>query len=334
MNKRIATALAISLLLLLLPSLATAQLILNKPQDTPLTELMFDPAAIKAARISSIKADLAMKPDNKVIDDKGLVQYHEFDSLGRLTRYSYTIINGTTTREIQVPALYRKGRVVRKGYTRTESTYRYDTISTNFYYDTSNRLIIKRTSTGDIYNAAYYTYDIKDGNIIKEVRCKETNTSENRNEFRLGVQTVTSLETFEYEKPAPTQVKKKCFNDEGRIYRQVIVNYDAKGNKTDEYSEYVVTWMNASSAWEYNDKGWLVEKNFTTNATGSEKESSVYEYDAKGNLTAEKRFKNDMQINEIGYLYDENGVLLRSQVNRDIPNKQIGIIKYSYGFYK
>lgn len=320
-------------LLFLYPAGMRAQIILTKPQELTLTEMEFDPVIIKANRIRSIKADLANKPDNKMIDDKGLIQYHEFDSLGRLTRYYYTIVSGTITREIEVPALYRRGRVIRKAYTKTESTYRYDTISTSFYYDSKSRVNIRRSNSGDVYTAIYYTYDPADDNIIKEVRCKETNASENPGEFRLGVQTVTSLETFQYEKASPTQVKKKCFNDEGRIYRQVIINYDSKGNKLEEYSEYVVTWMNASSSWKYNEEGRLIEKSYSSNATGDMKISASYEYDAKGNLVAEKRFKNNEQTNEISYLYDENGKLLRSQVNRDIPNKQIGIIKYSYQFY-
>lgn len=333
MRNRIATAFIFSLLLLL-PALLRAQIILTKPQETPLTELSFDPAVIKASKIKSITVDLAMKPDNKVIDDKGLMQYHEFDSLGRLVKFYYTMISGTTTREIQVPALYKRGRVVRKAYTRTENTYRYDTVSTWFYYDSRDRLIIKRTNSGDVYNSAYYTYDAVNNDIIKEVRCRETNTSENKNDFRLGVQTVTSLETFQYERSSPTQLKKKCFNDEGRAYRQVIINYDSNGNKIEEYAEYVVTWMNASTTWEYDAQGRVAERNYSSNATGDLKESVNYEYDAKGNLVGEKRFKNQDQVNEISYLYDENGTLLKSQVNRDIPNKQIGIIKYSYGFYK
>jgi hypothetical protein len=332
MRKRIATAYFLLVLLMLCPFVLHAQMILTKPQEIQLTDMAFDPAVIKANKIRSITVDLAMKPDNKVIDDKGLVQHHEFDTLGRLTKYYYTIVNGTATREIQVPATYRKGRVVRKAYTRTENTYRYDTITTSFYYDSKSRVNIKRTSTGDVYNAIYYTYDVADDNIIKEVRCKETNASEIAGEFRLGVQTVTSLETFQYEKPSPTQVKKKCFNDEGRIYRQVIINYDSKGNRLDEYSEYVVTWMNASSAWKHDEQGRLTEKSYSSNATGDMMMSVKYEYDVKGNLIAEKRYKNNEQTNEISYLYDTSGKL-SSQVNRDIPNKQIGIIKYGYKFY-
>lgn len=319
---------------LLFPVLCFSQVILNKPQDIPTTDIVFNPSFIKENKIRSVKVDLSMKPDNKVIDDKGLMQLYEFDTLGRVSRFYYTIISGTTTREIDVPALYRRGRVVRKAYTRTETTYAYDTISTSFYYDSKSRLTIKRTNTGEVYNAVYYTYDIASNDIIKEVRCKESNTSEIKGEFRLGIQTVTSMETFEYEKTSPTQVKKKSLNDEGRVYRQTIINYDSKGNKLDESSEYVVTWMNAGSTWKYDEQGRLIEAAFATNATGDVRQESKYEYDAKGNLVAEKRYKNKEQTNEISYLYDESSKLLKSQVNRDFPQKQIGIVKYSYGYYK
>lgn len=321
-------------LALLIPAASFSQIVLNRPQDIPLTDLAFDPAFIKTNRIRTITIDLANKPDNKVIDDKGLVQHCEFDQDGKLSRYYYTILSGTKTREIEIPAVYRKGRVVRKASTRTEKSYSYDTIATNFYYDAAGRVTIKRTTAGEYFQSVYYTYDMQDGSLIKEVRCRETNASGNKNEFRLGVQTLTSLETFTYEKLSPTQVKKRSLNDEGRVYKQTIMNYDSKGSKLDENTEYVVTWMTSSETWKYDTQGRLVERSSYTNATGDVKASAQYEYDAKGNLTGEKRFKDKLQTNEISYLYDESGLLLKSQVNRDIPNKQIGIIKYSYTFYK
>lgn len=321
-------------LALLIPVASLSQIVMNKPQEIATTDLVFDPAFVKKNKIKTITIDLANKPDNKVIDDKGLVQHCEFDAEGRLSRYYYTILSGTKTREIEVPAVYRRGRVVRKAYTRTENTYSYDTISTNYYYDNAGRITIKRTNAGEFFQSVYYTYDMQDGSLIKEVRCRETNASENRNEFRLGVQTLTSLETFTYEKLSPTQIKKRSLNDEGRVYKQTIINYNSQGNKLDENAEYVVTWMTSTDTWKYDAQGRVIEKTSYSNTTGNARSSAQYEYDAKGNLTGEKRFKDQLQTNEISYLYDESGLLLRSQVNRDILNKQIGIIKYSYTFYK
>ena len=322
----------ILLMALLWPVFSLSQVIELRPLENLPAEPSFNPAHIIGSGIRSLTLHLSNKPDNQVIDDKGLVQHYEFDTLGRVSQLYYTLISGTTTREVEVPPLYRKGRVIRKGYTRYEKSYAFDTVTTNFYYDGKSRLAIKRTFTNDVYNAIYYTYD-DPGNIIKEVRCKETNTG-TRNDFRLGVQTVTSLETFEYEKTSEVQLKKKCLNDEGRIYKNVIINYDSKGNKIDEYSEYVVTWMNASNTWKYDDKGRVTKKTYSSNSTGDIKQSWAYEYDAAGNLVAEKRFRNDAQTNEISYLYDEKGTLLKSQVNRDFPQKSIGIIKYSYTYRK
>jgi hypothetical protein len=327
---------AVSVIFLLAASLCPlfsfSQVIELRPVENLPAETNFTPAYIVANKIRSITANLSNKPDNQVIDDKGLVQRYEFDTLGRMTQLSYTIISGTSTREIEVPALYRKGRIIRKAYTRYEKSYAYDTVTTNFYYDKKSRLVIKRTYANEVYNSVYYTYDSL-GNIVKEVRCRETNEG-TRIDFRLGIQTVTSMETFEYERTSPTQLKKKCLNDEGRVYRNVIINFDSKGNKTEEYSEYVVTWMNASSKWKYDEKGRVTEKTYSSNSAGDVKLRWTYEYDASGKFVGEKRYKNEVHTNEISYLYDEKGNILKSQIDRDHPNKSIGIVKYSYVYWK
>lgn len=317
---------------LICPFISSAQTINQQPIENAPTEINFYSTYIVQNRISSITITTANKPDNEVIDEKEFVQHYRFDSLGKVTQYYYTVLERMATREINVPPLFRKGRQVRKGYTKYEKSYVYDTVFTNFYYDTLNRLIIKRIRNDNTYNATYYTYDVND-RVVKEVRCRETNEG-TINDFRLGMQTVTSTETFEYEKNSSTQLKKKCFNDEGRVYKNVIINYDSSGNKTEEYSEYVVTWMNATSTWKYNDKNYVIEHAYASNATGDVREVWKFEYDIKGNIIAEKRFKNNVQTNEISYLYDEPGVILKSQVNRDFPQKSIAIIKYTYEYRK
>lgn len=320
------------LMALLCPILSLAQTINHQPFENPPTETSFYPSYIIQNKISSITVTTANKPDNQVIDDKEYIQHYKFDSLGKVTQYYYTILAGMTTREVKVPPTYRKGRQIRKGYTRYEKAYAYDTLFTSFYYDTLSRLIIKRSRNNNSYNATYYTYDAN-GRIVKEVRCKETNEG-TPDDFRLGMQTVNSIETFEYEKNSNTQLKKKCFNDEARVYKNVIINFDTRGNKTEEYSEYVVTWMSSTSTWKYNEKSHVTEHTYASNATGNVKQVWKFEYDAKENIIAEKRFKNDVQTNEISYLYDEKGEILKSQVNRDFPQKSIAIIKYSYEYRK
>ena len=49
--------------------------------------------------------------------------------------------------------------------------------------------------------------------------------TEDKKEFKMGVQTVLSKETFEYEQLTPTQLKKKCLNDFLKAFRTNIHFY-------------------------------------------------------------------------------------------------------------
>ena len=312
--------------------LCTAQLVNIKPGNIALGPVSFNAAAVKQNKIKHILVAIVDKPDGEVIIDKGNTQGYDFDTCGNVIRYYYTILNTTQNEEKEVPALLRRGKIIRPASTRTVTQYLNDTIAATIFYDRQNRVITKRVCTGDFYDAYYYEYDSA-GNIKKELHCKETNTSENKKEFKLGVQTVLSSETFEYKRLTATQVKKMCLNDEGRAYKKGIINYDAKGNMLSENYEFIVSWMRAESSYKYNDKNQLTEKTYTSNESGIIKTESYYEYNTNGALLGEKKLKNEKLTDEINFLYDEAFVLPKSEVNRDHVNASIGIVKFGYTFY-
>lgn len=272
------------------------------------------------------------KPDGAVIVDKGATQGFEFDMEGRVSRYYYTILSSIYQEVVEVPAVKRKGRMVRPATSYTVNRYKNDTIFTNVFYDAHGQIICKRIRSGDYYDAFYYEYNAN-GWIKKEMHCKETNVSENKNEFKLGVQTVLSQETFEYENLTDTQIRKKCLNDEGREYKKAIINYDEKGNKLSENYEFIVGWMHRESVYEYNSSNKLIRRIYSGNESGDYREESTFEYTTKGFLNVEKKIKNKEVINEISYLFDDSTGLVKSHINRDFKNASIGIVKYGYTFY-
>lgn len=320
------------LLSVLFSTLSSAQLIVNKPKDISAGQLTFNPTLIKQNKIKSILMVIVDKPDGEVIVDKGNTQGYEFDTLGNVTRYYYTIFSLAQTEEKEVPALVRHGRVIRPAGTRTVTRYVNDTIFVNLFHDNQNRIISKRIQSGDYYDTYYYEYNA-DGRLSKELHCKETNVSENKKEFKLGVQNVLSSETFEYAVQTPTQIKKSCLNDEGRVYKKAIINYDDRGNKLSENYEFIVSWMREESSYKYDDKNRLIEKTFTSNANGIVKTESYYEYSPNGALIGEKKIKQDVVTDEINILYDPAFNLPQSEANRDHQNASIGIVKFGYSFY-
>lgn len=272
------------------------------------------------------------KPDGDIIVDKNATQGYEFDTLGRVVRYYYTILSKTESQEMVVPPIIKRGKVIRAGSTKTVNTFVNDTIFTNVFYNDQNQIISKRVRTGDFYGAYYYEYNDRN-QLKKAIHFKETNISENKRNFTLGVQTVLSSERFEYTILSPTQIKKSCLNDEGREYKKAIINYDARGNKISESYEFIVSWMRQESNYVYDDNNRLINKMFRSNENGEEKTYSLFKYGEKNTLLTEQKYKGDQLVNEISYLYDGANVLVKSHINRDFKNSSIGIVKYNYTFY-
>ena len=311
---------------------STGQVINLKPIDVSLGPINFNSKYIKENQVKSIVLDIVDKPDGSVIIDKDATQGYEFDSLGRLSRYYYTILNKSVSREVAIPSIVKRGKVIRAASTETKTEFVNDTIFVNVYYDNKSRVICKRVRTGDFYDTYYYEYNEKE-QLKKEIHFKETNISENKKEFKLGVQSLLSSETFQYTQLIPTQIRKSCLNDEGKEYKKIIMNYDAAGNKISESYQYLVGWMYQEATFKYDANNRLIDRTMSSNENGEQKQHSVFIYSDRNTLLTEQKYKGDQLIMEVSYLYDEANVMIKSQINRDFKNASIGIIKYSYTFY-
>lgn len=321
-----------SFLLVYFSSNAVAQILKITSDNTIQLPIYFNEVFMRDNKVKSITANLAVKPDNKPIDDKGLINTTEFDSLGRVSKYFFTRIKSKTETEQQIKAVRNKrGKIIRPAFTKVDVEYVYDTVVTWFYYNSNNALSIKRTLDDGIYDSRYFDYDSL-GNCIKEIHARETSTS--KNEFKLGTQTILSVENFKYENLSSTQIKKYYLNEEGRTYRTSIINYDNKKNKIEENNEFIVTWLVVKESFKYNTSDKIIEKNYFSNTGGEVSEKVEIEYDTNQNIAIEKHYKNNIKTNEYSYLFDENNKYLKSQLNRNFTNNTIGIIKFSYTFWK
>jgi hypothetical protein len=317
---------------LLIPAYAYSQEFELTPSDYYSFEPVFTKGYISQNRIKTIHASLVYKHDNQPIEDKGLSKCWEYDSDGLLRRYYATSVKGFTSREIPHSAVYRRGRRISTAYTTLQQVYVYDTTFTNYYYNADKRIMIRRTRDGDYFTAVYYEYD-ESGNIRKQTVFRETNASENKNEFRLGVQNLLSSEEFRYEKNSPRQGRRRHFNDEGKEYKQTIYNYDMLGRLTEENNSFTVSWMRASLKLEYDKAGRLSKKIYTSNENGDETSRSEYTYNADNLPEVEKRFKDDQLYFEFNYIYDRKNKMLLSHFVREDLNKAFVIVKYTYDTY-
>lgn len=295
------------------------------------SQLPFNTAYIKEKRVKSITFDILDKKDFQVAEDKGLLNYYEFNRQGLLARYYYTSIIKVIEKEYHHDAVYRKKKKISNAYTYSKNEYVYDTVSTSYFYDNLDLLKLKRYNDGPYYESKYYSYSPAN-RPTSEKRFKETNVAENKAEFKLGTQTMLSEESFEYIATGKNQYKKICKNDEGRVYKEIICNYNDAQQLSSLNEQYTATWITQTSDFVYNAKGQLISAVYKSNSNGDMEQSRTYEYDENDCLLTEKQFKNGLLQKEISYVTSPDK-RLNSYIIRDPNNKSMRIVKLIYQYY-
>ncbi len=321
----------LALLLTCLADSVFAQALIPTAESAFETQLPFNTQYIKDQKVKSITFDIIDKKDFQVAEDQDLLNFYEFNADGLLTRYYYTMVMKIIQKEYHHDAVYRKKRRVSNGYSYSKNEYIYDTISTMYFYDATKLLKLKRYNDGSYYESKYYSYSVEN-KLLNEKRCKETNVSENKAEFKLGAQTVMSEESFEYVATGKYQYKKICKNDEGRTYKEIIYNTNETGQLLSINEQYTATWITQSSTFTYNAKGQLASAKYTSNSNGELELSRTYEYDQNDCLLEEKQFKNGVLQKEVSYVTDSTKKL-HSYIIRDPSGKSMRIIKLFYLYY-
>lgn len=323
---------ALCIALLFFSLFLKAQIITTGLNELNAFTISFNPDFVKKSKIKSITKQISNKADNEMIVDKGLTEYYEFDTQG-FVKYSFvTAVKAINTNNEVEGTPTKKGT---RPYFKTEYNYLYDTVFTFNTYDDKHRLIIKRNSIigREVFRSHYYEYDSL-GNIKRETVIREVNDAENIRDFKAGMQTVLSSESFLYEKNAKGQLKKKFLNDEGRVYKEGMIYFDEKGNPTEESFAFVVTWIKERNTYKYNSKGWLIEKKLTSNDGYLSHEACEYDFNEKDMISGMHLFKSGIKTKDISYIYNKDTKFLESEVSRNYKTASIDIVKYIYQQYE
>ena len=133
-----------------------AQIVVPKTMGISVSEAAFNKEFIRKNKIRTITASVVDKPDGEIIRDKGLAQVYLFDTTGNLTRHYFNEITSLVKTETEIPAMYKRGTMVKKAKTKIDFQYQYDTLGTEYHYTSSGFPIMKRVCIGDFYNTTYY----------------------------------------------------------------------------------------------------------------------------------------------------------------------------------
>ncbi len=317
---------------LILTSTAQAQFFVPVTDDPFAVPIKFSADSVHHYKIHSITSAYQYKPDGRIIDDKGLREYFEFDNQGRITYYWRTRVRGMEAKPVEHGAVYRRGKKIKEGWTEYKYDYAYDTAFIYTFYDSLSRIASRRYCEGIYYHTWYYTYNEQDF-VVTQIHCRETNSGISHRYFKLGVQTVISREDFSYEVYSSTQMKQNCLNDEGKVYKETMMTLDKQGRLIESREAYTAGGIRIVTTFAYDEIGRLSSWSYTSNAGDPLVELTQYTYDSLGRIESVKRFKNTVLKDEFSYLYDGKASMSYAYINRRHIELGIDIIKMQVVYY-
>lgn len=309
-----------------------AQLFVPVTDDPFAVPIKFSPDSVRYHKIHSITSAYQYKPDGRIIEDKGLREYFEFDRQGRITFYWRTRVRGMEAKATEHPATVRRGRVVKQAWTEYKYDYAYDTAFIYTFYDSLSRIATRRYCEGIYYHTWYYTYN-EQNFVVTQIHTRETNAGTSHRDFKLGVQTVISREDFSYEVYSSTVIKQNCLNDVGKVYKETMMALDKQGRLIESREAYTAGGIRIITTYAYDELGRMASWSYSSNAGEPLLEQTQYAYDSLGRIESVKRFKNTVLKDEFSYLYDGGAKMSYAYINRRHIELGIDIIKMAVVFY-
>lgn len=293
------------LLLIFIPQLCFAQLIDNTDGEVFTINPFFNEQEIKEKGIKSISGrELHYKLGDKPRETAHFTAYH----------------------------FNNKGQLVEK-YESVPLTLESDTLVSYFDYDNNGNLIAIR-QRDEFGNYAYlFSYDDKGRVIQKEYRRYLSNKPYRTSSFVVSKEYTVSLEKSTYQE-GKGKYKRTLFNDQAEAYKTVTTYLNRKGLKTQEIERLNRMPGMKKTNYYYDHKSDLDSITVHSTIYGNQKESFVFEYDRKQNLTKKKVYKNGKYIKQFQVLYDENSALIDDVLEQDIATNFIKVLELrNYGYY-
>lgn len=260
---------------------------------------------IHAKRISRITIHCFSKPDGEPIKDDKIWQQYFFDSTGKMT---------------ESLCLTRAGKA-------------WDTTNQcKYLYDDKNNLIIKRTQMGDFYDAWYYKWN-KDNLLQTEYHVQETTDANAGEQFDIAHQRVISQDSFAYI-IYPKQTQQYVYNEDNKIFKKTIVQYDDNKRFISRNSHYAVGWLYSEVDIQYDSVSGRISSYINSgNLAGEMNKKTTIQYDSLGNIASQDIWETGKQTHHVEYMYDSETGFISNKLDRDFPKAVIYILRFSYEKY-
>lgn len=304
-----------------------AQLINFSPEHIFEQFPAFNEKYVQIKRIKAVVFDIIDKKDWQEAEDKNLVEVYEFYTNGKLKRQYHTtikkIIQYETVQNSRSRFQQKNKPIIVK------EKYEYDTISTEYIYQTN--LIIQRHRYPNNYIEATY-YKLCGNWICKEEKYVETYrqlSTGNSVLDKMYIKAYDSIVTYDYGQ----QIKQLYYNNEKLPYKEKFIYKNAQQQIYQIIEQLIVAQGRIKKEFVYLSATQLDSAKMTIDYGQPEHYLIKYQYDEQQRVLAEWHYKHNQIVKEYQYIYNQNNQELKSILIRTPENKNIRIIKLNFEYY-
>ena len=290
--------------ILIIPTSFLGQMLDNRGCAVFSGEPFFYTEFIRSNKIKSIKGVVSTKADLQVIKSKGLSTEFFFDDSGNLIK--------------QFDSFYRGKKK--------------DSSITTYRYDEKKNITTKRMS--DSYGFFSYNYGYNDnGDVLSKTYCRDENTTNNKNDFKLKKQYTIVNETYSYVQK-DSCIQKNVHNNHGGVYQKEYYTYDENKLLVKVEKKLIVNHKKAQTTFKYNNLMMVSEMTIQKDLGKDAYSKFVYEYDHLGNLEVIDEYRNEELKTHKEVIYDKSTLLMKALIVQEVNSNFITITKFSYVFFE
>lgn len=280
---------------LLTTGMAYAHMIKNDHGQALGSRPYFNCEYIKAHKIKSIKGYYISKRPSDILREMQDVHVFEFNELGQVVREYKTMYN--------------------------------DTLLNAFEYYENGKIKIARKSQGNEFYSYHYKYDDLGRLTRKEFR-RDQNAGQHKLDFQQGSSEVMSIEKYEYENLDYNDYKRRCYNNEGELYREEFYYFDLRKNLILYESRNKTGAGYSKSEYTFNASNQLIEMISSTTLINTNITHYKFDYDEKGKLMGKYYYRNQVYVNESQLVYSNDSGHMVAVIIREEATGYMTIIKY------
>lgn len=203
-----------------------------------------------------------------------------------------------------------------------------DTASTTFTMDEQGR--VSRRLRNDL--SGHFAYVVErdaEGRVVRETYQRIENLGTDRYNLIPGAVTEISDEHFRHTTVNDTVQRKLYSNDLDLPFREQTFTSDRKGYLIEIEDRYLVSSRRSRTTFTYDDKGRLATRTEQPDLSQPRTIEYRWRYDTAGNVIEAERWNDEKQIYREEFLYEDQTMLLKARLRKDLASGNIHVVKYA-----